>query len=168
MKTLNKNFQSGFTLIELMIVIAIIAIIAATALPLYFDYIVKAQVNRSYYELSAAKTVIEAILMDGNMPTDDKNEDGKTNPQGVTFEYMGLDADTSNLIKTATVLIDDKYTKFNSIKATFDKKASKTIHNAVMTLSRNDDGVWNCVIDTSQAKKWKSKYTPTGCNLANP
>ena len=163
MKTLNKNFQSGFTLIELMIVIAIIAILAATALPLYFDYVVKAQVNRSYYELSAAKTVIEAILADGNMPTDDRSEDGKKNPQGVTFEYMGLDADTSNLIKTATVLVDDKYTKFNSIKATFDKQASKSIHGATMTLTRDDNGVWTCSLDKGTSKGWKSKYIPHGC-----
>ena len=59
----------GFTLIELMIVIAIIGILAAIALPLYQDYIVKTQLTRVNYELNTTRTAIEAILANGNIPT---------------------------------------------------------------------------------------------------
>lgn len=157
----SKNIiQSGFTLIEVMIVVAIIAILAAVALPLYFDYIVKTQVNRSYYELSAAKTVIESILAEGNSPTTDRTQDGKTNG-GITFEYIGLDSNTSNLIRTDIKLITNP---FKSISATFNKKASKSIYGAVLTLNRDEKtGVWTCHTDGTNAIGWKNKYAPQGC-----
>lgn len=70
MKNIQRSRQQGFTLIELMIVIAIVGILAAIALPAYQDYTVRARMSEPMARLAEGKTTIsEFYSATGNMPT---------------------------------------------------------------------------------------------------
>ena len=63
---MKRSMQKGFTLIELMIVVAIIGILAAVALPAYQDYTAKAKFSEVVIGTSAIKTAVELCVQDGN------------------------------------------------------------------------------------------------------
>jgi type IV pilus assembly protein PilA len=63
-----KKVQQGFTLIELMIVVAIIGILAAIAIPAYQDYTIRAKVTEGIGLADAAKTAVSEAFQSGDMP----------------------------------------------------------------------------------------------------
>jgi len=136
--------QQGFTLIELMIVVAIIGILAAIAIPAYQDYTIRAKVSEGLNLASAAKTgVAEYYNAQGSYPT--------TNSQaGVASSSSIVGTYTSSVaIGTAGIIS----VTFNGTEA---KIQGKTI---ILTPSTNAGSItWACLTGTLQ-----NQYRPPNC-----
>lgn len=155
---LGADVQRGFTLLELMIVVAIIGILASIALPLYQDYVAKAQVHRVFFELSASRTTIDSILQEGKRPTLDPTKDSISD-----YEYIGVSQNhQSNLIYSAS--IQESGTHFQSLTAELGENAYAALQGAQFVLTRGNDGLWTCVV-MKNGSQWKDKYTPTTCQI---
>src|SRR5579863_3972756 len=82
-----KAIQKGFTLIELMIVVAIIGILAAVALPAYQDYTIRAKMSEVILAASACRTSITEVYQTGGTPPN-ANGWGCENTSGQTSKYV--------------------------------------------------------------------------------
>lgn len=78
----------GFTLIELMIVVAIIAVLAAVALPAYQDYVARSQVAEGYSLASDARTAIVLYHADESAYPPGNYEAGLAEPGSITGQYV--------------------------------------------------------------------------------
>ena len=148
------NAQKGFTLIELMIVVAIIGILAAIAIPQYQNYIAKSQVSRAVAELGAIKTAYETCILDGNVAAGACNL-GWTNSNIVTQITPGVNAtngtNTGALTETGTIVGEFS----GNAAAALTSGTAKTV-----TWTRTANGSWACTTNVD------AKFRPTGCGAA--
>lgn len=157
-----NHAQKGFTLIELMIVVAIIGILAAIAIPQYQDYTARTQVNRAYSELSAIRTAIEETLNRGDNPTTaGLPELGWTGSD--LFDQV-VDEDTGDTIANPAITIDE--TGSGDLAGTLDGSVNPVVRDAVVTLSRTTGGQWSCEITKPSGDDFKDSYAPTSCDVA--
>ena len=103
---MKRTMQKGFTLIELMIVVAIIGILAAVALPAYQDYTIRTRVVEGLTLASGAKQMVNevATMNDLNVAADTWN--AQQGSLGATSKYV-----TSVLLNDATGVITVTYTQ---------------------------------------------------------
>jgi type IV pilus assembly protein PilA len=116
-----KKAQAGFTLIELMIVVAIIGILAAVAIPAYQNYVAKSKFAAALSEVSAGKTGFDVKMNEGASPT---------------IADAGLQASTKNCAMAVV-------TANGGLTCTI-AGGPTSVSGKVITLARDTSGVWTC------------------------
>jgi len=96
---LRQRLSAGFTLIELMIVVAIIAILAAIAIPAYQDYLIRAQVSEGLVLSSGAKAAVwDFVSNTGRFPPNNQSA-GLSKAASITGSYVSSVDVTRGVIK---------------------------------------------------------------------
>jgi type IV pilus assembly protein PilA len=145
-----KKIQQGFTLIELMIVVAIIGILAAIAIPAYQDYTIRAQVSEGLAITSAAKVAVTEYWQDrGVFPPSATAAGLPATPTDIAGKYVSqvaLGANTGILTVTYS--------------ATAPQTANNAITGQTLTLTpQTSAGAVNWVC----ASGMEDKYLPSSC-----
>ena len=151
MKMKMKKTQQAFTLIELMIVVAIIGILAAIAIPQYQAFISKTQATRAFGEMRSIINIIEEQLQRGNFP----------------ISAIAIDAPTSSIQATGAEgqrpVVDFSTNNGNgTIITTFGNSASSALTGSTMTMTRLNNS-WSCTSAAGTASGWKISYMPNDC-----
>ncbi|NYF20476.1 type IV pilus assembly protein PilA [Xanthomonas sp. JAI131] len=130
----------GFALIELMIVVAIVAILAAIGMPLYQGYVAKSQVTAALATVRPGKTTIETAIAE------------RRDVSIVDADYVGLRS-SSACPSIDVSLAEDYVARIECHVAGNSKVDGKSLF-----LRRDSEGVWTC-----DASAFDVPYRPGGC-----
>jgi len=158
-----NNSSQGFTLIELMIVIAILGILTAVAIPVYRGHVLRTQVQQVVAESGQLRAAVEVCLMEGR--TDIGPGQGQCNPGATGSQLMATPAGTSAATAALPAgvgapSVTDPLTLTTVIRARFGNKALGPLTGGgEVTWTRSADGTWTCAIANINPQ-----WLPNGCD----
>ena len=147
-----KRLQQGFTLIELMIVVAIIGILAAVALPAYQDYTIRAKMSEVILAMSACRTsVTEVYQSGGTAPA----------PDG-----WGCEITTAS---QATKYVNAMHTDANGVVLATVQSISSVVDTSIVSLAPMSTGTQTAVYTGGQSQTlfgWRCGSTTDGTTVS--
>ena len=146
-----KN-QKGFTLIELMIVVAIIAILAAIALPAYQDYVIRSQVSEGAVLSDGAKTAVAEYFSNRGSAPADNTSAGLAQPNSITGKFVAN-------VTVADGVITAVYSSGSPQRANTKIQGSDLIFSPTFSAGST---VWTC-----RTTGLAEKYLPVICRTGN-
>lgn len=140
--------SKGFTLIELMIVVAIIGVLAAISIPLYQNYVAKSQISAAIAELNGAKPQYELIINNGSAS-------GNTNFTVPNMFFSGMQSQ----VCAYAVNAPDSIGNANQALVCKLQNVASVLSGEFVYLNRNVQGTWTC----STSNGIEAKLKPIDC-----
>lgn len=134
----------GFTLIELMIVVAVIAILAAIALPAYQIYVARSQVSAGLADLRGGVVVYEEGIQNGN----NGGSPADANAIGLSL----------NTVRCAAITPGGTWTATSGQTIVCTLAGNPNVAGKSLTLTRDSEGLWSCATTVTAI------YRPNGCS----
>ncbi|MEX3074067.1 pilin [Vibrio alginolyticus] len=135
MKPVKQKKQQGFTLIELMIVVAVIGVLASIAIPQYQKYVAKSEVASALATLTGVKTNVEAFAVENGDFPDGSSTNETTDALGVP---SSIPSGTISFTPSTSAAAGTIKFAFNS------SGVSNLVTSKNFELVRSSNGTWTC------------------------